>query len=109
MRGVGANPLLAYFAGQTPLTNIVVNQTSNIRRAQRGRNASLLSYFGGLSTYAPDREQTLGIAEQEWNDTFRQIVRGLRDEGRWPEVEQTDPSTFDKKRRKLLEQVLANQ
>lgn len=109
MRGPGANPILSYIAGQTPITNVLVNQMSNIRRAQRGRNASLLSYFGGLSTYSPDREQTLGIAEQEWNKSFRQFVRGLRDEGRWPEVEDTEPSAFDKKRRKLLEQVLANQ
>jgi len=106
--GSGASPLLTYFAGQTPLTNILVNQMSNIRQAQRGRNASMLSYFGGISTYAPDQQQTLGIAAQNESEAFRQYLRGLRDEGRWPDTEQK-LSAFDKKKQKLLASILQNQ
>lgn len=109
MRGPGANPLLTYLAGQTPMTNVFVNQMSGIRRAQRGRNASLLSYFGGISTVAPDKEQTLGIADQDMTEKFRQFVRGLRDEGRWPEVEERELSDFEKRKRKMLESILMNQ
>ena len=108
VRGPGAAPLLTYFAGQTPLTNILVNQASNIRAAQRGRNSSLLSYFGGVSTYAPDTQQTLGIAAQNESEAFRQYLRGLRDEGRWPDTE-PKLSDFEKKKQKLLAAILQNQ
>jgi len=105
MRGPGASPLISYLAAQIPMTNVAVNQMSNIRQAQRGQGRSLVSYLGGLSTFSPDPEQTLGIAEQDWNKAFAQYVRGLRDEGRWPEPER-NTSDYQEERRRFIRQLL---
>jgi hypothetical protein len=108
LRGPGAHPLVGYFAAQTPWTNLLVNQMSNIRSAQRGAGKSLLSYLGGTATYSPDVEATIGGAEQEWNRAFRQFVRGLRDEEVLAEPKKRE-SDFDKVRRKLIQQYLAKE
>jgi hypothetical protein len=105
-RGPGASPFVTYIASQLPLTNILVNQMADIKRAQRGgSDKSLLSYLAGISTYAPDQEQQLGIASQAEQKNFAQFLRGLRDAGLYPESKRKR-SKFDKKREKLLEQLL---
>lgn len=103
MRGPGADPLFSYLAGQIPPVNFMVNQLSNIRREQRGGvSAPLLSYLGGISTYNPDPAQTELSQEQEFNKSFRQYLRGLRDQGKYPEVEEREESPFQQQLNTLL-------
>lgn len=86
MTGPGASPIVSYLAQQTPLTNLLVNGESNIKKAQRGGGQkALLSELGGISTYRPDQQQQKSIATFEAQQGFKQYVRGLRDMGVLPE------------------------
>lgn len=95
MVGPGANPIVSYIAQQTPLTNLIVNAESNIKKAQRGGGQkALLSEFGGLSTYKPDQQQQQAIAQFEAQQSFKQYIRGLRDMGVLPEAKKRKASAY---------------
>lgn len=103
VRGPGANPILSYLSGQTPATNLFVNQTSNIKKSQRGGNKALTSWLSGFATYTPDQESMLSQLSAQDQLAFSQYVRGLRDERRWPETKRKK-SKFNSRLEKILRQ-----
>lgn len=100
--GPGANPLVSYFAGQTPLTNLLVNSSSGIKNAQRGGGQKgLLSWLGGVTTYKPDQQSLqVGAAAAE-SQAFKQYIRGLRDQRILPEAKKPHKSKTSKQLSKL--------
>lgn len=91
--GQGANPWYLYAAGQIPMLNQLMIRESNIKQAQQG-NAWFprLSYAAGLSIYDRDLESEQTAAQLQWADQFKRIMRGLRDEGAFPETKKRKPS-----------------
>lgn len=101
--GAGASPWLAYVAGLTPLTNFLVNQQSDIRSTQRGGAVfPLLSTGGGLSLFRPDNEGELAIAQLEFEDKMRRMIRGLRDENLIEEPEDQGLSPYQQQLMELI-------
>jgi hypothetical protein len=91
--GQGANPWYLYAAGQIPMLNQLFVRESNIKQAQQG-NAWFprMSYAAGLSVYDRDLETEQTNAQLQWADEFKRIMRGLRDEGLFPETKRRKPS-----------------
>lgn len=100
--GQGANPLVGYFAGQTPLTNLLVNSQANVKQAQRGgAGKGLLSWLGGVTTYKPDQQALQTGAAAVESQAFKQYIRGLRDQRILPEAKKTKKTRTDKQLSRL--------
>lgn len=105
VRGPGASPIAAYLAGQTPISNLLVNQTSNIKSAQRGgQSKALLSWLGGTSTFNVNEAQQAKVLSAQEKDAFAQYVRGLRDEGKLPESKRRKKSKFQQELDRIIKQ-----
>lgn len=104
--GPGANPLVSYFAGQTPLTNLLVNSESNVKGAQRGGGGKgLLSWLAGISTYKPDQQSMQVGASALDQQAFKQYMRGLRDMQAYPEAKRSKQSKTDKELQALINRI----
>lgn len=103
--GPGANPLFSYFAGQTPITNLLFNSQANVKQAQRGgKGKGLLSWLGGVTTYKPDQSAMQAGASAVDAQAFKQYIRGLRDEQVFPEAKRSKKSKTDKMLQRLIDQ-----
>lgn len=104
--GQGANPLVSYFAQQLPLTNLAVNQQSNIKQGQRGgAGKGLLSELLGVSTYKPDQGQLQAGASAVEQQGFKQFIKGLRDERVLPPAKRPKKSAFARRNSQLTNQA----
>jgi hypothetical protein len=89
--GEGANPWVGYIAGQTPMTNFLVNQLSSIKEAQRGKANTYAGYLGGVSTYERDLNAEAVAANLQFAAEMKKIMRGYRDEGLLPNPKYKQP------------------
>lgn len=78
-RGAGAAPWLTYLAGQTPITNLAVNQGGKLK----GRSAgpATLGYLSGISTQQVDPKLQSTIDTITEGKAFKQSMKTLRAEG----------------------------
>lgn len=100
--GPGANPLVTFALQQTPLTNLLASGESNIKKAQRGGgNKALLSELTGVSTYKPDQQALQSAAQAQFQQGYKQFLRGLRDANLVPEAKRKKQSASTKSISKL--------
>ena len=93
--GPGASPWVSWLASQTPITNLIFNSTSEIRKVQRGSdNLAPLAWAGGVSLFRPDADQELAIRLLDFNERMQRNIRGLRDEDVLAESDPSTPSAF---------------
>lgn len=84
----GVNPWIKFIAGQTPMSNFLVNQRNDIAEAKRGGGGlTILGYVGGIPIYDRDleAEQTAAIIENQ--ERVRRVLKGMRSRGIIPQAE----------------------
>lgn len=98
----GAAQWVKYLAGQTPMSNFIINQQSPVAVERRSGTLTNLGYLAGVPIFQRDLEQEQVIAQLEHEDLMKQVMRKLRDQGSLPESEPQKPSAFQQKLLKAL-------
>lgn len=107
LEGPGANPYVAYVAGQIPMARLALVTGPGSITAQRNDNAAALSWLAGQSVVNADPELSAYYQYIELQDQVDKMIKGLRDEGVVARTtrKQTD---FDKLIQKILKGDLNN-
>lgn len=102
----GASPYFSYLAGQTPITNMLVNQTSDVATARRdGDNTKpFFSWLTGFNVNTVDQDAQEYYAAIEFREQMEELIRKLRDENILPEAEKSKTSP----NQKLIDTTLFN-
>lgn len=104
----GVSPLWAYLLGQIPQGREYLLDRNPIAEAKRDSTQGRVLGYLGLSSFDVDQQQQVEIEERKVSDAFRQYIRGLRDSGGFPEVEEKEPSAYQNRKRSILREQLIN-
>lgn len=104
IKGVGANPWVGYIAGQTPLSNLLVNQGSSIKKQQRGAFGSDIAYLSGLNFQDVNQDSELLFAQIAFRDYVKKQDKNLRAEGILPPSKVHKKTKYDSLVAQLLKQ-----
>jgi hypothetical protein len=96
--GTGADPRWAYALSQIPMSRLFIQ---NLSGQKPGHTNALVSWLGGASTSHVDPQQQRTIAELQFQDQLKKYIKGLRDEGKYPQA----VPHVSKNQRKLNNQI----
>lgn len=99
--GMGASPYLSYAFGQTPWTRYLF-LGGKVKDAQKGGISPLWSQFGGLQLTKINPEQQLLMERLALKDKLKRRMRGLRDEGLYPEAATKKQSDYERRIQRLI-------
>lgn len=100
--GMGASPWLTYAFGQTPWTRSIF-LGGKIKSQQRGYS-NWWSQLGGQQLTQIDNDKQLILERMALKDKLKRRMRGLRDEGLYPEAETRKLSDYERAIQKMIAQ-----
>jgi hypothetical protein len=103
VHGLGADPILTYLLGQTPLTNNIFNKGGKIHNAQHpaDTNKALLSELTGINGTTVDQNQQKEFESIAFQDQMKALMKNLRAEGLIPAT-----TAHNSAQQKMIQEIL---